>query len=73
MFPQMLQFENVLKIGQKYFGSVTNSSRVYVVIMYQLTTYIPKCTSLIRGPLYVIFYCCNMKKARLEKIYIIIY
>ena len=28
MFPQMLQFENVLKSGQKYFGSVTNSSRV---------------------------------------------
>ena len=52
MLPGTLQFENVHKIGQKYFGSVTLSqiaqdycNTVYVLntyeAMFELPTYIP--------------------------------
>ena len=48
MLPGTLQFENVHEIGQKYFGSVTNSSRLcntlYVFntyeVMYELPIYL---------------------------------
>ena len=48
--------------------------KVYVLntyeVMYELPIYLPKCTSLIRGPLYLctnIFLLYNMKRVRLGK------
>ena len=44
--------------------------KVYVLNTYELPIYLPKCTSLIRGPLYLctnIFLLYNMKRVRLGK------